>query len=120
MSFEELRQYILEKSNIDVLSKKRVCPIPTAKKVFIQVAREKCCEKFGVKRTFEDIGSFLNLNHSTVIHHYKHDLKYDFIEYPILKMIFTNFFPETEKSIEDYKLENEMLKEQIKLLTKKQ
>jgi|GEM_PF-2910552 len=120
MSFEELRQYILEKSNIDVLSKKRFCPIPTAKKVFIQVAREKCCEKFGIKRTFEDIGSFLNLNHSTVIHHYKHDLKYDFIEYPIFKMIFTKFFPQTKKSIEEYKLENEMLKEKIKILTNKQ
>jgi hypothetical protein len=118
MTMQYLRQYILDQTGIDVLSKSRKQPIPTTKKVFIQIARKKCFGESNIMASYIDIGSFLNLNHSTVIHHYNSDLTYEFKQYTFLADIYYQYFERTEKTADEYQKEINQLKKELEEIKK--
>ena len=118
MTMQYLRQYILDQTGIDVLNKSRKQPIPTAKKVFIKIARAKCFDKSNIIPTYENIGEFLKLDHSTIQHHYNTVLTYEFKEYTFLRDIYYQFFKRTEKTAEDYQKEINQLKKELEELKK--
>jgi hypothetical protein len=118
MNMQYLRQYILDQTGIDVLSKSRKQPIPTTKKVFIKIARAKCFGESNIIASYEDIGRFLNLNHSTVIHHYNTDITYEFKQYTFLEDIYYQFFERTEKTADEYQKEINQLKKELEEIKK--
>lgn len=113
MKMKELRKHILDRSEIDVLSKSRKRPMPTARKVFIKIAKLK-----NNRLTHEAIADFLRLDHSTVSVHINSDIKYDLMEYPILDEVYYQFFPRKEKTKQDYIREIEDLKKELEQIKK--
>ena len=108
---QEIRIKIFDKSGIDVLSKSRKTPIPTAKKIFVKIARSYC-----EKPTYKKISSFLNLDHSTVIYHEKTNLIYEIKPFPVLCEIYKEYFFLDYKSKEELLFEIENLKKENKRL----
>ena len=113
MTIQELRKHILDRSGIDVLSKSRKRPIPTARKVFIKIARLT-----DNRLTHEAIANFLRLDHSTVSVHINSDIKYDLMEHPILDEVYYDFFPRKEKTKQDYIREIAELKKELEQIKK--
>jgi chromosomal replication initiation ATPase DnaA len=113
MKMQELRKYILDRSGIDVLNKSRKRPIPTARKVFIKIAKLK-----DNRLTNEGIGNFLGLDHSTVTVHLNSDIKYDLMEHSILDELYYELFPRKEKTQQDYIREITTLKKELEQIKK--
>ena len=65
MTIQEIHKKILETTGIDCYSKSRSLPIPDIKTIFYHAIVGYAEDHINLKKTSD----FLNINHSTIIHH---------------------------------------------------
>lgn len=118
MTMQEVRGHILKKTGYDVLIKTKQYPTPTIRKIFTKVVRDFCKNEIGANMPYPAIAKFLNLDNSTVQFQYHSDISFDIKKNKDIADIYYSYFPRKEKSIKDYKNENEELKKEIDRIKK--